>query len=267
MYTKVTDLTIYPVKSMQGVHLDLSPVSQSGLQYDRNLMLVDENNVFINQMKVPKLALIETKLAEKKLSFKAPGISPLNMSLDIFNDEITQVKIWRDHCKAFVADEISNQWFSQFLGRKVKLVHLDERSPRALDPNFSKGEETITFADDFPLLMTSITSLNDLNSRLDEPVTMDSFRPNVVIEGIKPYEEDHWKEVKIGEVIFDVATFCRRCPIVSVDLKTGTKRKNGEPLKTLMKYRKGKDGIYFGMYLIPRTKGVLKVGQDIELLS
>ncbi|TQV85395.1 MOSC domain-containing protein [Aliikangiella coralliicola] len=271
----LTDISIYPIKSTTGISIDRSHVSPWGLDYDRNLMLVDDEGVFISQRKYPRMALIKTRLIKQRLSISAPGLPEIEFELkdntdfanSIFQPESVQVEVWKTECYGHVANETINQWFSQFLNMSVRLVHYDHQKPRVTAPEYSQPGDIVSFADGFPLLVISHASLNDLNSRLATLVSMKNFRPNIVIDGCAPYAEDDWKQIRVGEVVFDAVKRCSRCVLTTVNPTTGEKREDKEPLKTLSQYRRGPGGVYIGMNLIPRTRGIIRKGDSVELLS
>lgn len=262
---QLSDIFTYPVKSLSGISLQQANVTPIGLLNDRTLMLVDQHGQFISQRKYPQLALLKT-------SFNAQSLEVTNHSEQLIIsdsdfEKTMEVEVWGDKCFANKANKKVNQWFSHFLGISVALVKYDQNRPRAIAPDYSIPGDNVSFADGFPLLLTSMASLDDLNQRLDLPVSMLHFRPNVVIQGCSAFEEDNWKQIRIGQVKFDLAKPCSRCILTTVNPQTGVRRSDGEPLKTLAQYRKGNGGVYFGMNLIPRNKGIIQLGDSIEIIS
>jgi uncharacterized protein YcbX len=134
------------------------------------------------------------------------------------------------------------------------------------DPHSQTGDE-VSFADAFPLLLISRAALDGLNARLAKPVSMLRFRPNLVVEGVAAHAEDGWKRIRIGEVEFDVAKACTRCVFTTVDPMRGERDPDGEPLRTLIGYRRTADGVTFGQNLIPRSAGSVRVGDAVEVLA
>ena len=259
---KLKQINIYPVKSLTGIQTTKSNVTPIGLEHDRTMMLVDENGVFVSQRKFPKMALVSTKLSHNGIKVAAPGMPDIQVAG--FTDKLLSVQVWSSKCLGFVAKDVVNQWFSLFLNKPVTLVSYDYAQPRTADPVFSKPNDTVSFADGFPLLVISQGSLDDLNSRLEHPVSMANFRPNVVVEGFSAYAEDEWKRIRIGKVEFEAVKPCSRCVLTTVNPKTGIKNHKNEPLKTLSRYRKTKVGVIFGMNLIPRSQGTIRVGDLIS---
>jgi uncharacterized protein YcbX len=148
----------------------------------------------------------------------------------------------------------------------MRLVFMPDASRRQVNQNYAPSpDDVVGFADGYPFLLISEASLKDLNQRLNAPVPMNRFRPNLVISGCLPYEEDTWKWIRIGEVRFKVAKPCARCIVTTVDQSTG--EKGVEPFQTLAAYRKQEKGIMFGQNLIHTTQGVLSIGQTVEVLE
>ena len=240
----LTDISIYPIKSVTGLSVDSCDVSPMGLTNDRTYMLVDDNGVFISQRKYPKMALIKVRRNNRQLNLNAPEMPELEITE--VNPRSIQVEVWGTQCHGHVASEPVNQWFSRLLGISVRLVQYDEQKPRIADPDYSQNGDIVSFADGFPLLVIAQASLDDLNRRLSSPVAMTNFRPNIVVDGCDAYAEDHWKQIKVGEVVFDAVKQCSRCVLTTVNPNTGEKRQDKEPLKTLSEYRRAPGGVYFG---------------------
>lgn len=276
--TKVSEINIYPIKSIGSISKNKISVEKKGFSDDRCFMLVDNNNQFITQRKHPSLALISVIEQENSFLFRAANKSDLvipktssisDVKLIKKADKKKIVTIWRDSCSSYSTDKLINLWFCDYLGFKVSLVAYDNLNPRQADPMFSNENDIVSFADGFPILVISQASLDDLNSRLINPVTMQRFRPNIVVEGCDAFDEDQWRNITIGNVNFEAVKLCSRCILTTVDPKTGIKNKNGEPLKTLSQYRKdlngvsNEKGVFFGMNLIPKNLGNICVGDSV----
>ncbi len=261
----LTDIFIYPIKSLAGIQLKESLVEPIGLFKDRNMMLVDDNGIFISQRKYPQLALIKTRFENQSLILSITG--RYELIIGSFQSKSIAVEVWKSPCFGFVAKNKINQWFSSFLNVSVRLVNYDNQQPRISDPEYSRKDDIVSYADGFPLLITTQASLDELNSRLEVPVSMLNFRPNLVIDGIEAFDEDSWKSIKIGDVKFDAVKPCSRCILTTVDPTTGVKSPNGQPLKTLSQYRKTAEGVIFGMNLIPRSCGIVRRGDLVSILK
>ena len=194
-----------------------------------------------------------------------------NPVLNRTRDATGDIQLWGDACAGFVAEQPVNQWFSDYLKQPVRLVKYNHGKARPSDPIFSKDGDIVSYADGFPLLVISEASLNDLNSKLEQQnvshVSMTNFRPNLVVAGTTAFEEDQWKKIKIGEVEFDCVKLCSRCVLTTVNPNSGIKSENREPLKTLASYRKMSGGVMFGMNMIPRNSGVIRLGDTLEVLD
>ena len=278
---KLSDIRIYPVKSVAGEQQTSAIVDRMGLKGDRRLMLINKESQFVTQRRFPQMALIQAKLINNQLLINAPNQPELTVSLPNEESNQTQLNksesdfeqisssviVWQDNCAGFIAKSPINQWFSDFIGTEVRLVSYDQNNPRPSDPTYSHQDDIVSYADGFPLLVISQASLDDLNSRLDTPVPMVSFRPNIVVSGCQPYAEDRWKMLKVGEVEFEAVKTCSRCVLTTVDPNTGIKRDDGQPLKQLSQYRRAPGGVMFGMNLIPRSSGKIKIGDQVEILK
>ncbi|MBX2841700.1 MAG: MOSC domain-containing protein [Flammeovirgaceae bacterium] len=265
MDIQLTEINIYPVKSLSGISLKESNLEETGLQYDRKWMLVDENGRFLSQRKHPKMALAKTRIVNDKLMISENDFGELNIDMNFQLGERTTVEVWDDKCEAIFLDKKYDQWFSEFLDFKCRLVYMPNDSNRIVDTRYNPDGKIVSFADGYPNLLISEASLEDLNSRLNNPVPMNRFRPNLVVNGTLPYAEDSWDLIKIGEINFKVAKPCSRCVLTTIDQKNGQKGK--EPLKTLAAYRKKGHKIYFGQNLLHTNRGVLKLGGTLNILK
>jgi uncharacterized protein YcbX len=176
------------------------------------------------------------------------------------------VKVWKSEVAAKPADS-ADVWLSEFLQQPVRLVHMDAGVARPMTDAHSQAGDEVSFADAFPLLLISQAALDGLNARLAKPVSMLRFRPNLVVDGAPAHAEDGWKRIRIGDVEFDVAKPCTRCVFTTVDPLRGERDPDGEPLRTLIGYRRSGDGVTFGQNLIPRSPGTLHVGDALEVLA
>ncbi|MDF2157606.1 MOSC N-terminal beta barrel domain-containing protein [Algoriphagus sp. CAU 1675] len=262
----VQDIFIYPIKSLQGIRFLEARVEEKGFRYDRRWMLVDQEGIFVSQRTDHKLALLQVELGVETLSV-FPKSNPENfihIPLAEAKGEEVSVTVWDDEVKARKVASQIDQWFSHFLGREVSLVQMPESSQRKVSPKYAVNSESVSFADGMPYLIIGQESLNDLNSRLDSPVLMDRFRPNVVFSGGTPFVEDGWGSIKIGDVAFQVVKPCARCVMITVDQETGKSGK--EPLKTLASYRTVGNKVMFGQNMLALQEGVVKVGDRITLV-
>ena len=244
---KLSEIWIYPIKSLGGIPLTSSRVSPKGLQYDRRWMLVDEKGTFMTQRAFPRMAKFKLKLREDHLQIRFDE-DRLEVPLIIKTGKELKVQIWNDMVTALEASDDLSEWFMERLGINCRLVFFPEENPRLVDPQYALNSDHASLADAYPFLIIGQESLNDLNSRLDTPVPMNRFRPNFVFTGGEAFHEDHWKEFAIGKNRFVAVKPCSRCVLTTVNQDTG--EKGIEPLKTLSTYRRVENKTYFGQNLI-----------------
>jgi hypothetical protein len=260
----LTQIFIYPVKSLPGISLERSAVEERGLKYDRRWMLVDKDYKFITQRFHPQMVFIEVKIDEEYLTFNHNSKSTLKISLDEFPATAANVQIWDDYCKVYVYDDKVNHWFSEAIDTDCKLVYMPYSTKRKTSTNYYAESKDVSFADGYPYLIIGESSLEHLNSKLDKHVKMIQFRPNLVFSGGNEHEEDDWSKIKIGNIDFAVVKPCARCVITTIDTLNG--KKNKEPLATLSSYRNFSNKIMFGQNAIALSEGAIKVGDKISLL-
>lgn len=263
---RVSGLFIYPVKSARGVAVDEAEVGDRGLVHDRRFMVVDERGGFLTQRQHPALALIQATLHGDTLVLSAPDAGHAEVPLRPRGGEHRRVRVWGDTCEALSVGLDAADLLRRYLDVRCELVYMPDESIRPVDPDFAEPGDHVSFADGFPLLLTSQASLDDLNGRLAarglRHVPMERFRPNLVVEGAGAYAEDCWDELAVGAVTFRVAKPCARCSVVTVDQRTGVEGK--EPLATLATYRREARGVTFGQNLVHRTRGVIRVGDRVR---
>lgn len=275
----ITQLHIYPVKSLQGISIEQAELTVRGLEYDRNWLVVDESGSFVTQRQLPELATIGVRISDDKLNFFASSDDTCAIPLRNWNRKAVTVKVWGDHCEAFdEGDEISD-WLTEKLKRSIddplRLLKFNKSVRRNVDKAYLKEEDAHTaFADDFPFLVTSEESLNTLNDRLvnrgEKPVTMDRFRPNIVMKGCEPLQENNISHLSSidGRYTLGIRKPCKRCKVTTVDQLTGQIAEPKEPLRTLtiMETIPGQQGAYFGQNstLISGDGEKIKVGDMVE---
>jgi uncharacterized protein YcbX len=261
----VASLTIYPVKSMRGIALTEAEVVERGFRYDRRFMVVDEKRVFLSQREIPRLALIATRIEHGALLMTLPDNTSVSLPLEPKHAERITVRIWNDSVEATAVDSTLDERLSNFLGTRCRLVYMPDDVVRRVSTRYARTNEHTSFADGFPFLLIAQASLDDLNSRLERPLRMDRFRPNIVVEGTEPFAEDRWKQIRVGGVVFRVAKPCARCVTTTVDQQTG--EKGAEPLRTLARYRTVNGNILFGQNLIHEGTGTIRINDAVEVLA
>lgn len=264
---ELTQISIYPVKSCRGITLTRTELTPYGLMNDRRWMVVDAQGTFLSQRTLPKMALIETFLSREGLSLKAPGSEPIEIPYVFGKNNTRTIRIWDDTCTATDCGDEAGDWLSKFLGVQSRLVTMGEDFERQVSPKYSTQRDQVGFADAFPVLLISSASLRDLNERLDLPVPMNRFRPNLVVSGCEPFAEDNWKRIAIGSTTFTIVKPCARCTVPTVDQMTATT--GDEPLSTLSTYRRGeKNAVFFGQNLVNHQKsGEVVLGSEVQILQ
>jgi uncharacterized protein YcbX len=261
----VSELSIYPLKSASGIHLERAEVGARGFAHDRRWMLVDRDGQFLTQREHPELALVATSMSGDSLVFEGAAGEELEVPLCLQDGQAMDVEVWRSACSALRAGEEADAWFGELLGIDCRLVFMPDSTRRRVNQAHGSEDDIVSFADGYPFLLIGQASLDDLNRRLDQPVPMDRFRPNIVVDTDEPFVEDTWRRVRIGEVEFRVAKPCARCVVTTTDQKTAKRGK--EPLKTLATYRRIDGEVLFGQNLIQEGRGEVGVGDPVEVLE
>ncbi len=265
---KITDLWIYPIKSIAGIQLTQSKVETRGLQYDRRWVLADEHGVFVHQRDYSEMALLQPTIKgdEMTITHKTKDISPVSFKMTEPDATPVPVSVWDDACSAKPVGSEVDQWFSNIIGKPVRLLYMHEDSVRQADQRYAiESTDKVSFADGYPVLIISEESLALLNSKTEEYVPMNRFRANIIISDCEAHEEDRFRKINIGEVTMHGVKPCARCVMTTIDVDTAQKGK--EPLKTLATYRKLGQKILFGENFIPSIGGTVKVGDSLTVLE
>ncbi|WP_127996979.1 MOSC domain-containing protein [Piscinibacter defluvii] len=225
---RIAGLAVHPVKSCAGIALEEALLVETGLEFDRAWMVVDEAGRFVSQRELPRLALVKPTLRQLDMILRAPGMLALHIALDTVEAPV-RVTVWDDEVAAYDMGNLAAQWFSDFLGRKLRLVRFDPEHRRLSSRRWTGPfEAENAFSDGFPLLVASTAGLAELNRRLaaagHAPVTMQRFRPNLVLDGLDAHGEDHLDEIRFdapeGPVRLKLVKPCSRCSIPDVDPAT-----------------------------------------------
>lgn len=266
MSATLSSIHHYPVKSLGGNRINTAQIDFEGMANDRRWLITDPDGKFITARRYPQMLLWQARMdAEHNLTLIAPnGDSQLIKVRDCYQP--VEVSVWKDDFIAYTAPDTINQWLSSRLDTPCQLHYLGETSQRSLLGQDSK----LTFADSAPYLLTTQSSLGELNRHLDSPVSMTHFRPNLVINGdIEPWIEESWREIRIGEVNFEFFKLCTRCVMINIDPNTGQKSAIHEPYKTLQRLRKEHATLshetVFGIHLIAKNSGVVQQGDRVEV--
>jgi uncharacterized protein YcbX len=261
----LSHLYIYPIKSLGGVELAEAVVTDRGLAFDRRWMLVDEQEHFLSQRQLPELALFSIEIGDDALKvLHRPSGSSLDITIHERVGKILMVQVWEDVCRAQRVSTKADDWFSKILNFPCRLVYMPDESRREVDHHYAEKGEITSFSDAYPFLVIGQSSLDDLNSRLEHSLPMNRFRPNLVISGGSPFEEDSWKHFRIGGINFFGVKPCARCVVTTTDQNTGERGR--EPLRTLSTYRQFQNKVLFGQNLLHAGSGVLRKGDRVEVV-
>ncbi|WP_375434744.1 MOSC domain-containing protein [uncultured Hymenobacter sp.] len=264
------DLYIYPVKSLGGIQLTEATTEQRGLRHDRRWLLVDERNQFMTQRQTPAMALLRVAPAYNGFLLthaQRPDLLPLYIPFEATPERTLFVTIWDDMVFGWRGSREADEWLSEALGRVCKLIYMSDMVRRDVEPDWNPEGQLVSFADQYPFLLIGQNSLDDLNSRLTDPVSMDRFRPNLVFSGGAAFSEDTWAQFRVGEVTFRAVRSCARCVMTTVDQQTALRSPASEPLRTLATYRTIDKKVMFGQNVTTTERGLLRVGSVVEVLS
>jgi uncharacterized protein len=263
---EVSELYVYPVKGASAVALEAARLDPFGIEHDRRWMVVDEAGAFVTQRDRPWLGQLETALRPDALVLRSRSAGECTLPLRPDGGTMRAVRIWDDVVTATDAGDDAAAFISAHLEHPVRLLFMPDSTLRQADLDYARPGDRVSFADGFPLLLATQASLDELNSRLAEPVPMLRFRPNVVVRGPVPaHDEDAWRAVRIGDVACDVVKPCARCVVTTVDTATAAPGK--EPLHTLSGYRRWNGKVWFAQNLVHRAEGVLQLGDAVDILE
>lgn len=260
--TYVAGLRIYPVKGLRGYDVDTAVVERCGLAGDRRWVVLGSDGRALTQRDLPGMARIDARYDGDGLRLECAGHGGVGAFPE---GDPTTVDVWRTIIPVQRAGVAASAWLSRVLGVECVLGYQANPASRAVTPDLAKPGDVVSLADGFPLLVTSEASLDDLNSRLERPVPMDRFRPNLVIAGAAAWAEDGWSHVQAGAIRLRLASPCSRCKVTTLDQQTGENPARTEPLKTLGTFHRDAEGrITFGWNAVPETLGIIKVGDTVE---
>jgi uncharacterized protein YcbX len=265
MNATLTQLNIFPLKSGAAVSCESAQVEARGLRDDRRWMVVDEAGNFMTGRKHPAMTLIRARPHERGLHVEAPRMPSMNVLPN--PSQSVAAKVWDDSVVAVGANANADAWISQYLGQTARFVYMSANVHRPVLQKYGRAGDEVSFADGYPLLLISEAALDFLNSKLAAPIPMLRFRPNLVIGGTDAHAEDGWRRIRIGDIELDIVKPCVRCVFTTVDPSRGERDPSGEPLRTLLGYRRSPKGVTFGQNVIPRRLGTLRVGDRVEVIA
>lgn len=263
MTVSVVSLHVYPIKGCRGTALQEAQVTPLGVRYDRGLMLIDSDGARLSQREEPRLALLHPRRDGNVVRVDGPDGGSYIHELRVDGTR-RAVRLSRVRTAGIDQGDEVAAWFGDQIGRACRLVSFPDDEVRTVNPTYAVGETAYT--DEFPLLVTSLESLADLNTRLDEPLPMNRFRPNVVLSGWDlPWAEDGVRRLRVGGVEIEMVRRCGRCVVTTVDQETAVVGR--EPLRTLAKFRNVEQSLLFGVLAVPRVTGTISVGDPVEVLE
>ena len=261
----LSQIIVYPVKSLAGISVTQWPLVKTGLLYDRCWMLVDAQGEFLSQRRLPRMALIKTQIIDNQLWLNAEGHQAISLSLSPATGELISIKVWEYQGQGQTVSDALDHWFSLVLEHPCRLVYHPENQIRPVDPDYAFNTDQTAYSDGFPLLLASEASLADLNHKSGLSLDMRRFRTNLVATHCKAFAEDRWRKIRINNVSFRLPKPCSRCAIPGIDPDHGEPQK--AVLSALADWRKYNNKVYFGQNLIHDSTGILNLGDEIEILS
>jgi uncharacterized protein YcbX len=249
----LSGIHIYPIKSCRGISVHEWEADAFGLHFDRRWMLVTPRGQFLTQRELPALALVQVSISEPHLRVSAPGARELVLPLAPQGGRPVATAVWGHPLRVVAPDHKADEWFSNYLGHEVVLVHIPATVVREVDRTYAPRGGRTGFADGFPFLLTGEASLAALNARLEIPLPMNRFRPNLVVAGSAPFAEDEWRRI----------TPCARCVVTTTNQDTGC-REGDEPLRTLAAFRRQDNKVMFGQNVVHYGTGKLRVGDAVS---
>ncbi|WP_031427331.1 MOSC domain-containing protein [Flavimarina sp. Hel_I_48] len=262
---KIEQLYVYPLKSARSITREEVEVVQTGFLRDREFAVINTEEQIITARENPALLNIKVALRGDLLELSADDQEPICIDYTKDFQNKVQIELFKIPTEGLLAEHPINKWLSHLLDQSCRLVMIDKQKPRFSSK--SKSEIPINFCDASPIHLVTTASLENLNKRLKKQVKIGRFRPNIVVSGSKPFEEEFWKNIKIGNCIFEVVSCTKRCTMITIDPDTSQKDKDQQPLRELASYKKAEGGVDFGVYLVPKSTGTLKLSDAISVNS
>jgi uncharacterized protein YcbX len=263
----VSELIVYPIKGARGIALERAWVEPMGMTLDRRFMVVREDGSFVTQRTHPSLACVRVMRVDERVVVEVDTLGAMRLSTRDEDYPGVRVKsrVWDDVVESVDAGEEAARFFTQHLGEPVRLRFMPDDVVRPVESPYGAPGDRVSFADGFPLLLCARASLDDVNAQLtlrgELPVPMNRFRPNVVVDGGAPWEEERFLKARLGSGSVRMPKRCARCQVTTVDQTTAAVGK--EPLRTLASYRRDDSKVFFGQNAIPDGAFELRLGDDV----
>jgi len=258
----ISEIYIYPVKSLAGISLNAAHLQKSGFEYDRQWMVVNKHGNMMTQREYPQMALIETAIEQNQLTLSTFGMDNHTVEPIAAHGDSIETQVWGDKLMGISHNHETNAWLSHAIGTECKLIGFPEDQTRQCDREHSLSGDHTLYADAYPVLVVSQSSLDFLNAKLSQPIAINRFRPNLVIEECGAHAEDSWNVIYINSIKLRNGVPCARCSVPNVDPESGILA-GPEPMHTLSSYRQKNGEIYFGMTFIPEHTGRISVGDQV----
>jgi len=259
----ISKLFIYPIKSCKGTEVESIKIMETGFEFDRHFAVLNSNNIIITSRENPKLLYVSCQITNDNLILSYPKKESIEINLNKEDNSSFKVSLFKKTTFGKTMDVKVNQWLSNVLEEPCSLIKIDTENLREVASNKLKNK--ISFTDAYPIHIITSASLNELNTKLKNPITDNRYRPNILISNTKPFEEENWKRVFIGNCEFEVITPTERCSLITINSLTLEKDKQQEPLRTLAKNKRGHKKVNFGIYLIPKNSGIISKNDIIKV--
>ena len=262
---RVTRLRIHPLKGARATELQSMEFDAMGPRFDRRWMVARPDGGMVTQRDTPRLATIHPHLDNGALRLEADGMDPLALPATPAGDPVG-VTIHGTRAVGCAVSPAADAWLSTVLGADRRLVFMRDEDARATDPAYAEGHR-VSFADGFPALLVSERSVEELARRSGRDIPAERFRPNIVVTGAHPHDEDQWQRFTLGGLHFSGVKLCTRCEVTTTDQRTGVRDPGREPLRTLALYRRIESAVYFGVNVVHDRPGRIAVGDTVEVLE
>lgn len=262
---QISQLFNYPVKSCKGNKLSTMEIDGFGPKWDRRWMIVDPDGRFITQRQVAEMGQIGVTVSSDRVCFdyQSEKIELSMIEAQGQKDE-RLVTVWQDKLSGNRIHHPVNTWLSQKLGREAQLIYMPQETVRQVDLEYAQLGDRVGFADGFPFLIISEASVEFLAEKVGYLLDVQRFRPNIVVSGCDAFAEDQWRQIQIGDIVFDLVKQCSRCVIPTIDLKTS--QKQPEIMQAMLKYRKQGTKVMMGQNVLHRGEGYITIGQEVKII-
>ena len=265
---RIAGLYRYPVKSLRGHAVQKATVEPIGFAGDRRWCVIAPSGKFQTIRQIPVMTQVDVEVTTSGLILSHAKHGTCIVETPAADAAPIETDVWGSKVQALPAAGPAADFLSLVLGRAVRLVYLADPTARPVDPTFGRASDHVSFADGYPMLLTTEGSLDDLSARMGHSVDMRRFRPNIVLSGAPAWAEDEWKIISVGGITFRVVKPCGRCVVVTRDADSGEQTDSLQPLQTLAGYRRSARGdVIFGQNLIPDGVGTISVGDPVEIVA